>query len=46
MAEDSHMDTPKGIYLRFYVAEKRRHRGVKLHEWLLEQAVKLALPGA
>ena len=39
------MDTSKGICLRFYVAEKRRHRGVLLHEWLLEQAVRLALPG-
>jgi len=39
------MDTTNGICLRFYVAEKRRHRGLLLHEWLLEQAVQLGLRG-
>jgi uncharacterized protein len=31
--------------LNFYVAENRRHRGVLVYEWLLQQAVALGLPG-
>ena len=33
------------VYLKFYVAEKKRHDGTLLYEWLLEQAKKLGLPG-
>jgi len=28
----------QGIYLKFYVQEKHRHRGILAYEWLLEQA--------
>lgn len=35
----------KGIYLRFYVHEKRRHKGILLYEWLLEHAKKLGING-
>ncbi len=33
------------VYLKFYVTEKQRHNGEPLHEWLLEQAKKLGVPG-
>lgn len=45
MTKDLQMRTTNGVCLRFFVAEKRRHRGVLLYEWLLEQAVKLGLRG-
>ncbi|MFZ1830181.1 MAG: DUF190 domain-containing protein [Candidatus Competibacteraceae bacterium] len=35
----------KGTYLKFYVHEHRRHRGVLLYEWLLERARKLGVHG-
>lgn len=35
----------EGRFLRFYVDEQHRHRGVMLWEWLLEQANKLGMPG-
>ena len=35
----------QGIYLKFYVQEKRRHHGVLAYEWLLEQAKKTGIPG-
>jgi PII-like signaling protein len=35
----------QGVYLRFYVQEKRRHHGILAYEWLLETAKKLGLPG-
>ena len=35
----------QSVYLKFYVAEKQRHGGTLLYEWLLEQARKLGLPG-
>jgi PII-like signaling protein len=35
----------KGIHLRFYVHENRRHRGILLYEWLLERAKKLGIHG-
>ena len=35
----------QGTYLRFYVHENRRHRGVLLYEWLLEEAKRLGLRG-
>jgi PII-like signaling protein len=35
----------KGIYLRFYMHENRKHRGVLLYEWLLETAKKAGVHG-
>ncbi|MDE1949766.1 MAG: DUF190 domain-containing protein [Burkholderiales bacterium] len=34
-----------GVYLKFYVAEKRRHHGILAYEWLLEEARKCGLHG-
>jgi PII-like signaling protein len=34
-----------GIYLKFYVQEKRHHHGILAYEWLLEQAKKLGIHG-
>ena len=34
-----------GTFLRFYVDEQQRHRGVMLWEWLLEEANKLGVRG-
>ena len=36
----------KGECLRFYVDENRRHRGVLLWEWLLEQANAMGIRGS
>jgi uncharacterized protein len=35
----------KGIFLRFYVHENRKHHHVLLYEWLLEQAKKMGIRG-
>ncbi|SRR6266700_1846104 len=35
----------QGTYLRFYVHESRRHKGVLLYEWLLGEAKRLGLRG-
>ncbi|HUX92021.1 MAG TPA: DUF190 domain-containing protein [Gallionellaceae bacterium] len=35
----------KNVYLKFYVAEKQRHKGTLLYEWLLEEAKKMGVPG-
>jgi len=35
----------QGTALRFYMHENRRHRGVLLYEWLLEQAKKMGIHG-
>jgi PII-like signaling protein len=35
----------QSVCLKFYVAEKQRHNGVLLYEWLLEEAKRLGLPG-
>ena len=35
----------KGIYLRFYVHENRKHHGILLYEWLLESAKKAGIHG-
>lgn len=35
----------KGIYLRFYTHENRKHRHLLLYEWLLEQAKKSGIHG-
>ena len=34
-----------GTFLRFYVDEQQRHRGVLLWEWLLEETNKLGVRG-
>jgi uncharacterized protein len=34
-----------GAYLHFYVHENRKHHGILLYEWLLEQAKKLGIHG-
>lgn len=31
--------------LSFYASEKQHHSGMPLHEWLLEQAKSLGIPG-
>lgn len=35
----------KSVYLKLYLTEDRKHRGMPLHEWLLEEARKLGVPG-
>jgi PII-like signaling protein len=35
----------QSIYLKFYLAEKQRHDGKLLYEWLLEQAKKHGIRG-
>lgn len=35
----------QNVYLKFYVTEKQHHEGALLHNWLLEQAQKLDIPG-
>ena len=35
----------QNVYLKFYATEKQRHNGTLLHEWLLEEARKLGVPG-
>ncbi|HSB99869.1 MAG TPA: DUF190 domain-containing protein [Burkholderiaceae bacterium] len=35
----------QGVYIKFYVQEKRRHHGVLAYEWLLEEARKLGIHG-
>lgn len=35
----------QGVYLKFYVQEKRRHHGILAYEWLLEQARRLGIHG-
>jgi PII-like signaling protein len=35
----------QSIHLKFYVAEKQRHNGALLYEWLLEEAKKFGVPG-
>lgn len=34
-----------GAYLHFYMHENRKHRGILLYEWLLEQAKKTGIHG-
>jgi uncharacterized protein len=34
-----------GICLKFYVHEFRKHHGILLYEWLLEQAKKMGIHG-
>lgn len=35
----------KGAYLRFFMLENRRHHGILLYEWLLEQAKTMGIRG-
>ncbi|MGH8126541.1 MAG: DUF190 domain-containing protein [Rhodanobacteraceae bacterium] len=35
----------EGVYLRFFVHENRRHHGILLYEWLLEQAKAMGIHG-
>ena len=35
----------QGVYLKFYVQEKRRHHGILAYEWLPEEAKKLGIHG-
>jgi len=35
----------KGILLRFYVHENRKHHHILLYEWLLEQARRMGIRG-
>jgi PII-like signaling protein len=35
----------KGVYLKFYVQESRRHHGILAYEWLLETARKAGIHG-
>lgn len=35
----------KGLYLKFYVHELRKHHGILLYEWLLEEAKRLGIHG-
>jgi PII-like signaling protein len=35
----------KGVFLRFYLHENRKHNHILLYEWLLEQAKKLGIHG-
>ena len=37
--------TMQGVYLKFYVQEKRRHHGMLAYEWLLEAAKKQGIHG-
>ena len=34
-----------GVHLRLYTYESRRHGGLPVHEWLLEKARKMGIPG-
>jgi uncharacterized protein len=35
----------KGVLLKFYVHENRKHRHILLYEWLIEQAQKIGIDG-
>jgi len=35
----------EGVFLRFVVHENRRCHGMAMHDWLLQQARKLGIPG-
>jgi PII-like signaling protein len=35
----------KGLHLRLYTYENRKHRGEPVYAWLLDQARKLGIPG-
>ena len=35
----------QGWYLKVYVQEQRRHRGILAYEWILQEAKRLGVPG-
>ncbi|MFT3814663.1 MAG: DUF190 domain-containing protein [Acidovorax sp.] len=35
----------QGVYLKFFVQENSRHRGILTYEWLLEQAKAIGIHG-
>jgi PII-like signaling protein len=35
----------KGVHLRFYTYENRKHHGLPLYDWLLERAKKMGIHG-
>lgn len=35
----------KGVHLRFYTYEDRKHHGLPVYEWLLDRAKKLGIHG-
>jgi len=35
----------KGVLLKFYIHENRKHRHILLYEWLIEQAQKIGIDG-
>ncbi len=35
----------QNVYLKFYITEKQHHDGALMHNWLLEQAQRLDIPG-
>jgi PII-like signaling protein len=35
----------KGVHLRFYTYENRKHHGLLVYEWLLDEAKKLGIHG-
>ncbi len=35
----------QNVYLKFYITEKQHHDGALMHNWLLEQAQRLNVPG-
>ena len=39
------MSLSRGVSLRFFVHENRRHHGILLYEWLLEKAKKMGIHG-
>lgn len=45
MSRDWNSYSAEGVFLRFVVHENRRHGGLALHDWLLQQARKLGIPG-
>jgi uncharacterized protein len=42
---DRQETTMQGVYLKFYVQEKRHHHGILAYEWLLEAARKIGIHG-
>jgi PII-like signaling protein len=35
----------KGVFLRFYTTELRKHDGMPVYDWLLDQAKKMGIKG-
>jgi PII-like signaling protein len=45
MSRDWHGHSAEGMFLRFVVHENRRCHGLAVHDWLLQQARRLGIPG-